>query len=132
MRGEIIVGELASGLGQGRHFTRLGWARRQFIDRLGIDPFPGTINVIVSEVAALDLWTRLQRAPGIGIDNPSDGPHDCGARCYPVSIEGRIDGAIVLPEVAGYPLRQIEVIASVNVREALGLLDGDRVRLEIR
>jgi CTP-dependent riboflavin kinase len=132
MRGEVIVGKLATGIGQGKHFTRLGWARQQFIDRLGIDPFPGTINVIVEMPAAKAAWQRLAATPGVRIDNPNDGPHDCDARGYLVSINGRVDGAIVLPEVAGYPPGQIEIIATVGVRAALGLKDGDEVKLEIR
>jgi CTP-dependent riboflavin kinase len=70
--------------------------------------------------------------PAIRIDNPNDGPHDCDARCYPVSIDGRIDAAIVLPEVAGYSPAQIEIIAAMGVRDALDIDDGDSLRLEIR
>ncbi len=131
MRGLIIVGRLATGIGQGRHFTRLDWARRQFIDRLGIDPFPGTLNLAVHDPASLDVWTRLAATPGIRIDNPNDGPHDCDARCYPVLVEGRYQAAVVLPEVGGYPLDSIEIISATGLREALGIADGAAVRLEI-
>ena len=132
MRGETILGRLATGIGQGKHFTQLDWARAQFVERLGIDPYPGTVNVIVDDPDAMPVWVRLKRTDGIRIDNPNDGPHDCDARCYKVSIEGRIDAAIVLPEVDGYPPAQVELIAEVGVRDALGIEDGDAVRLEIR
>ena len=129
---EALIGRLATGIGHGRHFTRLDWARAQFMDRLGIDPHPGTFNVIVDDPDAITVWVRLKRKAGIRIDNPNDGPHDCDARCYKVSVEGRIEAAIVLPEVEGYPPAQVEVIAAVGVREALGIEDGDPVRLEVR
>ena len=132
MRGETLIGRLATGIGQGRHFTRLDWARSQFMDKLGIDPFPGTVNVVVDDPDAMPVWVRLKRTPGIRIDNPNDGPHDCDARCYPVSIEGRIDAAIVLPEVDGYPPAQVEMIAELAVREALGIEDGDTVRIVLK
>ena len=132
MRGEHIVGRLATGIGQGRYFTRLDWARRQLIEKLGLDPFPGTVNVVIDEPDGMSAWSRLQATPGVRIDNPGVGPHDCDARCYRVSIEGRIDAAIVLPEVDGYSPALIELIASVSVREALAIADGDPVRLEIR
>lgn len=132
MRGEVLLGRLATGVGQGRHFTRLEWARTQFVEKLGIDPYPGTVNVIVDDPDAAPVWVRLKRTPGVRIDNPNEGPHDCDARCYPVSIEGRIDGAIVMPEVESYPPAQVEVIAAVAVREALGIEDGDPVRLTIK
>ena len=127
----IIAGRLVTGIGQGQHFTRLEWARRQFIDTLGIDPFPGTVNVIVDSPEAQGVWARLQEQAGVRIVNPNDGPHDCDARCYPVSIDGRIDGAIVLPEVSGYSPTLIEVIAGTGIRDALALADGDLLRLEI-
>ena len=131
MPGTTIIGRLASGIGQGRHFTRLDWARRQFIQRIGIDPFPGTVNVVVDEPAQLAAWAALAATPGVRIDNPNGGPHDCDARCWPVTIEGRIAGAIVRPEVAGYPPGQIEIIASIGVREALGVTDGDVVQIAV-
>lgn len=132
MKGEVLLGRLATGIGHGKHFTRLDWARAQFMDKLGIDPYPGTINVIVDDPDAMPVWVRLKRTDGIRIDNPNTGPHDCDARCYPVLIDGRIDGAIVFPEVEGYPPAQVEIIAEVGVRDALGIEDGDPVRLEIK
>ena len=66
------------------------------------------------------------------IDNPNSGPNDCNARCYRVSIEGQVDAAIVLPEVADYSPNQIEIIAAVGVRDALGINDGDALTLELK
>ncbi len=132
MRGETIVGRLATGIGQGKHFTRLEWAQRQFVERLGIDPYPGTVNVIIDEAASLAVWDRLKATPGVLIENPNDGPHDCDARCYPVEIEGRFDAAIVLPEVDGYGRDVIEMICAVGIRNALGIADGDRLSVTIR
>lgn len=132
MSATIITGRLSTGIGQGRHFTRLDWARRQFIERLGIDPFPGTVNVTLEDIAALAAWAGLKATPGVRIDNPNDGPFDCDARCYPVSIAGRIDAAIVLPEIAGYSPAAIEMIAAVGVRDALGISDGDLLAIELR
>jgi CTP-dependent riboflavin kinase len=130
--GEALLGRLVTGSGQGKHFTRLEWARQQFLDKLGIDQFPGTVNLIVDDSESTNVWNRLKGTPGIRIDNPNHGPRDCDARCYPVSIDGRIDAAIVLPEVAGYSPIQIEIIAAVGVRDAFDVDDGDSLRLEIR
>ncbi len=127
-----ITGKLVSGIGQGRHFTRLDWVRRQFIDKLGIDPCPGTINVEADAGASQETWKALRQTAGIRIDNPNDGPHDCDARCYLVLIEDAIEAAIVLPEVATYPAAQIELIATVNVRQALQIADGAAIRIRTR
>jgi len=132
MSAEIIIGRLATGIGQGKLFTGLDWARAQFMDRLGIDPHPGTVNVIVDDPNSMPVWVRVKRTPGIRIDNPGIGPHDCDARCYPVTVAGRIDGAIVVPEVDGYPPAQVEIVASIGVREALDIEDGDPVEIELK
>lgn len=131
MAGEIR-GRVAGGIGQGRHFTQLAWAREQFVERVGIDPWPGTLNIVVDDPDAMPVWVRLRRTPGIRMDNPGNGPHDCDARCYPVLLDGRIDGAIVYPEVEGYPPAQVEIVADINLREALGVEDGDPLRLLIK
>lgn len=79
-----IYGQLVSGIGHGRYFTRLDWVRTQFMDCLGIDPFPGTANVIINDQASLSVWNRLRHQPGIKIENPNSGPNDCNARCFPI------------------------------------------------
>jgi CTP-dependent riboflavin kinase len=88
--------------------------------------------VIVDEPESMSVWDRIKDTQGVRIDNPNDGPNDCNARCYPVSIEGRLDAAIVLPEVANYSANQIELIAPVSVRDALGVDDGDSLILEVK
>lgn len=120
-----IIGRLASGLGRGSHFTSLDWVRAQFVERIGIDPHPGTANLLIDDPASRKAWQRLRQQNGITIDNPNTGPRDCSARCFLVSVEGEVDAAIVLPEVAGYAENQIELIAPVGLREALGKTDGD-------
>ena len=129
---ETIRGRLTSGVGQGQHFAHIDWARRQFIDKLDIDPFPGTLNLTIDEPESMSVWHRIRDTPGVLIDNPDVDPHACNARCYPVSIEGRLDAAIVLPGIANYSTDQIELIAPVSVRNALDIKDGDSLTLEVK
>ena len=136
MRGEKLLGRLATGIGMGTTFTQLDWAKAQFIERVGVDPYPGTINVIVDDPESLPVWVRLKQTDGIHMDNPNDGLHDCDAKCWPViiDIDGSepIDGAIVFPLVDGYPPSQVEVIAAIGVRETAGIEDGDDVALILK
>ena len=80
----------------------------------------------------MPVWVRLKQTAGLRLENPNDGPHDCDAKCWRVSIDGKIDGAIVFPLVPDYPIAQVEVIAPVGVRDTLGIEDGDDVTLTIR
>lgn len=132
MKGEKLIGRLATGIGMGTTFTQLDWAKEQFRDRVGIDPFPGTVNVIVDDPDSMPVWVRLRQTGGIHMDNPNDGPHDCDAKCWNVSINDEIDGAIVYPLVDGYPPAQVEVIAAVGIRDAFGIEDGDTVTLTLK
>jgi riboflavin kinase len=70
----------------------------------------------------------MAQEAGIGI-TPEAG--FCAAKCFHVVIAGCITGAVVFPEVAGYPDDKFEVISAVPVRQALGLADGDRVAVSV-
>ena len=123
------MARLATGIGMGRSFTQLPWAKEQFVERVGVDPFLGTINVIIDDPESMPVWVRLKQTAGLRLENPNDGPHDCDAECWRVSIDGKIDGAIVFPVVPDYPIAQVEVIAPVGV-DMLGIEDGDAVHAD--
>jgi HAD superfamily hydrolase (TIGR01509 family) len=125
----ILAGQVVTGRGQGATFTQLDWAREQFITKLGIDPFPGTLNLHLNTAANLSVWADLKTRADCCI-NPPDAQW-CQARSYPIRVAGRLPGAIILPEVSGYPETQVEVIAALSLRQELGLADGDRLTVEI-
>ena len=125
-----IVGRVQTGSGQAAGFTSLPWAQQQFVRALGIDPYPGTLNLLVDPRSLAD-WQGLTVQPGLRIE-PGNAA-DCGARCYPVlaSVPGRVSitAAVLVPEVAGYAPQQVEVLAAVSLRAALALADGDTITL---
>ncbi len=125
-----LSGEVATGRGEASGFTRIDWVRTQCVERLGIDPFPGTLNLLVTDELDRQTWVAVANGPGIRLD-PPDGA-SCGARCYPVTILGRLPGAAVRPDVDDYPVAQVEVIAAVSIRDVLSLGDGHRVDLDVR
>ncbi len=55
----------------------------------------------------------------------------CTGKCYPVLIGGKLKGAIVLPVVENYPKDKMELIASLNIKEALLVNTGDFLEVEI-
>jgi HAD superfamily hydrolase (TIGR01509 family) len=124
-----LSGQVVTGLGQGAGFTQLDWAREQFIEQLGIDPYPGTLNLHLTETANLARWAETRASPTTLIIPPN--PAWCQARGYPVRVAGWLPGAIIVPEVPGYPETQVEVIAALPIRQELALTDGAAVTLEI-
>ena len=103
--------------------------KRQFIEKLSIDPYPGTLNLEIVNTASLQTFTKLKTKKGIEIQ-PED-PSFCIAQCYPVLINGQIRGAIVFPLVEGYPENKMELIASENIKKALSIKTGDDLEIEI-
>jgi CTP-dependent riboflavin kinase len=124
-----LEGRLCSGLGEGADFTALDWVERQFRDKLGYQVHPGTLNLCLSGSDWLAARDAMQVAAGIVIEPP---PGFCAAKCFPVLIDGCVEGVAILPEVAGYPEDKLEIVAPVAVRQQLRLIDGDRVVLQLR
>jgi HAD superfamily hydrolase (TIGR01509 family) len=124
-----LVGRVVTGVGAGASFTQLSWARQQFIDKLGLDPYPGTLNLLIDTSTDHASWVSLKARPGYPI-NPPDSQW-CQARCYPVRIDDHLPGAIVLPDVPSYPPAQVEIIAALSLRAELALKDGDQLRLAV-
>jgi riboflavin kinase len=113
-------GKITSGIGQAQHFLSREGYSSQFESRLGYVPFPGTLNVLLEEPFPAE--SLLIEIDGFREGNRSFG----GCRCYRIKING-IDAAVIRPERSCHPPELIEVIASVHLRRALGLVDGDVV-----
>ena len=102
--------------------------KRQFIEKLSIDPYPGTLNCEVVDLESFQTFNALKTTKGIDI-TPED-PSFCSAKCYPVLIKGQLKAAIVFPMVKDYPENKMELIASENIKEALSLNTGDLLEVE--
>jgi CTP-dependent riboflavin kinase len=124
----LLVGEACSGVGEGASFTQLAWVRRAFLARLGFEPYPGTFNLRMGGPEWEAARRILAREPGIAI---APEPGYCAAKCFHVVVAGRITGAVVFPEVAGYPADKFELISAVPVRQTLGVKDGDAVAVRV-
>ncbi|KAI5913073.1 CTP-dependent riboflavin kinase [Azoarcus sp. PA01] len=123
-----LTGVVTRGDGVACRFTSLDWLVEEFRMKLGFVPHPGTLNLHMSGPRWRAARQRLAAASGIAITSPTG---FCGARCFRVRLAGRIDGALVLPDVAHYPSHKFEIVAPVPVRATLGLGDGDRVALRL-
>jgi riboflavin kinase len=121
-----LSGIVFSGGGEGKKFLEIPWAKRQIKEKLGFAPYPGTLNV---KLSAENVKRRklMEKTRSIKVC-PAEG------YCKGLLIKAFIDTlecAIVLPEVADYPKDVLEIIAAVNVREALQLEDGSEVLVTV-
>lgn len=128
MKTAAIEGILFSGQGRASRFVEISWAKDQVERKLGFTPYSGTLNLRISNGEANRLRHILEKSRSVEIA-PSTGFYQ--ARCFSVTIMGKVGGAIVIPQKPGYPPNIVEIIAPVNLREALSLRDGDRVEITI-
>lgn len=114
----------------------LDWVREALKKSLGFTPFPATLNVRPTGEQDARVWAAIQTDwAGIPLP-PADGGF-CSARLYRVEVEGSSNlrkqksvGAVLLPNVSGYPKDKIEIVAPVRLKSVLGVEDGDQLTLE--
>lgn len=124
-----IVGHLADGMGLAKNLTQIGWVRRQLVDLVGIDPYPGTLNLDLRDDANLELWHNWRSISGEIIE-PAEAAF-CRARCFPVRIEGRVPAAVLLPESPDYPADRMELVAALPLRTHLSLDAEARITVDL-
>jgi len=78
-----------------------------------------------------DSQNFLELKSTLGVEIIPEDPSFCSAQCYPVLINGRLKGAIVLPRVEDYPENKMELISSQNIKKALSVKGGDVLEVEI-
>jgi riboflavin kinase len=116
-------GRVTTGLGEGQYYISLDGYRKQFIEKLGFEPYPGTLNLQLKEPFAQN------EASAVNIAGFKDASRTFGGgKCYPVRIDS-VEAAIIRPDRSSYPLNLVEIIAPVNLRKTLGLKDGDEVEV---
>jgi len=123
-----LRGMVTSGLRQSRFFTEIPWVKKQFVDKLGINPYPGTFNITVIAEDAENLNT-VRKSKGIEI--VPENTNFCTAYSLPVLVNGKIKGAAIIPLVSNYPQAQLEVISTENIKQSLSLKDGDLIEIEV-
>ncbi len=128
----ILHGAVVTGRREAAGFMAVPWVTQQLRDTLGLAPYPGTLNLQLEDPDTLARWARLQHSDGGQRLHPPQGSGFCSATGYPVAINGQVDGVVLLPEVEGYPLDVVEVVAAENLRQHFGLVDGAICRLLLR
>ncbi len=131
-----LRGVVTSGMGEGSHYISLPGYMRQFRDRLGYEPFPGTLNVELSD-ESVRTRARMDALDPIRIDGWADDDRTYGpAFCWPATIQTadgtRYDDAhVIAPERTHHGSDQLEVIAPDKLREALSTDDGDTLQIYV-
>ena len=142
-----LAGTVTSGMGEGRHYISLPGYMAQFRERLGYEPFPGTLNVDLDEASSRKRG-RLDGVDPVTIEGWEDEERTYGpAYCYPATVtlpgagaeagdgparqatgEGRYEEAhVITPERTHHGEDHLELIAPEKLRDVFDLDDGDEV-----
>jgi len=127
----VLEGVLFSGIGEGAWYVSQPGYRRQFVQKLGFDPFPGTLNLRLKRNYENER-KLLETIPHIDIDGFRDGDRSFGSViCYRTKINDIEDGALISAIRTHYGDDVIELISPSNLRAKLRLKDGEIVRARV-
>jgi riboflavin kinase, archaea type len=129
---EVITleGNVVSGMGEGAYYMSLEGYRKQFRQKLGYTPFPGTLNIKLSDPVSIRSRRDLSTYPSVFIDGFSDNLRTYGwVKCYPVEINNqRIENAaLLILERTHYDDNTIEIIAPISIKESTKIKNGDLI-----
>lgn len=127
-----LKGELISGMGEGAYYMSLKGYTKQFKNKIGYIPFPGTLNVKLDKKEHIEAVRQLNNFEGIKIDGFSDGKRTYGwVKCYKCILNGKIDCHLILLERTHHDYSIIELISKVDIRKTLGLKNGAELTIKI-
>jgi riboflavin kinase len=127
-----LEGVVFTGLGEGAYYISKDPYRKQFIEKLGFDPYPGTLNLKLTTDYDVKARSELEAYPAVEIQGFRNEGRTFGAvKCYPAIIENKVKGALILALRSHYNASAIEVIAPVFLRKHLKLKDGHKVKVEV-
>jgi riboflavin kinase len=124
-----LRGKLFTGLGEGGYYISKPAYSKQFKGKLGFVPFAGTLNIRLKDAASrapLDLQQGI-RVEGFSASGRFYG----GLTAYKAVINGKVRGALVVPDRTHYGKDVLELIAPVDLRKGLKLKDGDTVEVRL-
>jgi len=122
--GVKIKGVVIPGFNRGAGYVRA--YRDKFKDKLGFEPFEGTLNIKLEEGDMEKVKQKISVNIG-GFER--DGREFGGVGCVPVRVEG-IDCCAILPEKSRHK-DVVEIIHPFNLSEKLGLRNGDMVEINL-
>ena len=127
-----LEGIVFTGLGEGAYYISREQYRRQFIEKLGFDPYPGTLNLKLTTDYDIKSRSELEVYPAVEIEGFKNENRTFGSvKCYPAIIENKVKGALILALRSHYDASVIEVIAPVFMRKQLKLKDGHKAKVEV-
>jgi riboflavin kinase len=127
-----LEGIVFSGNGEGAYYISLPKYFKQIEEKLGFKPYPGTLNIKINEESIKKRFI-IDNSKGIEIEGFEESGKVFGSgKCFPAIINGKIEGAIIIPEKTHYDSSVIEIISDKYLRKELNINDGDKIKIYVR
>jgi riboflavin kinase len=127
-----LEGTVFTGLGEGAYYILKEFYRKQFIEKLGFEPFPGTLNLKLTTDYDLKTRLELEAYQAVEIQGFKNEDRTFGVvKCYPAVIGNKVKGALISALRSHYDTSVVELIAPVNLRRQLKLRDGQKLKVEV-
>jgi len=134
----VVIGEVCEGMHEGAYYVSIKGYFDQFNDKLGFQPYKGTLNLKLSETAISILREKLNNIGPVIISGFKDQNREYGpVRCYDVMI-ARLDdmkrqrkAAILDITRTHHEENIIEILAKPYLRDYFNLKNGDKLIIEV-
>lgn len=125
-----LKGKVADGKREAGGFMAVPWVAEGMKKHLGYIPYPGTMNIKITDPDSLDAFRNLvEESRGLELVSPD--PAFCNASLYPAVLNGKAPSAIIWPHVPGQPPDVVELVAPEALRLRFGLSLGDLCTVEV-
>lgn len=127
-----LDGKVVSGMGEGAYYMSLEGYRNQFNEKLGYEPYAGTLNLKLLNQSSVRMRSMMDNYPSVFIRGFTDSSRSYGwVKCYPAILnDGAVDkAAVIVLERTHYDNSMLEVIAPIGIKDLLGIKNGDFVKV---
>ena len=127
-----LRGNLISGMGEGAYYMSLKGYTKQFKNKIGYVPFPGTLNVKLDSKENIESIRQFDALDGVLIKGFSDGKRTYGwVKCFSATLNKTVDCQLIRLERTHHDPSVIELISKTNIRKHAKLSDGSKVVIKI-
>ncbi len=127
-----LEGTVFTGLGEGAYYISKENYRKQIDEKLGFEPYPGTLNLKLATDYDIKTRMELEAYPAVEIKGFQNEDRSFGlVKCYPAIVGNKVKGALVTALRSHYDVSVLEIIAPSCLRKQLNLKDGNKVKVEV-
>ena len=128
-------GEVVSGMGEGSYYMSLSGYKQRFKEKLGYEPYPGTLNIKLNSKIYVDRRKEISKFPSLTLEGFSDETRTYGwVKCYPANLNESENPncAVLILERTHYDDTIMEIIAPFSIKEEYKLKNGDLIKFKVK